>query len=291
MLFAALIAGFFAGFAPFWGLLFLIAYGFRYFQEDPVRYFGIFVAVAVVSVLFINGQFLALSIYDAFIGVGAIGYFFLKTRNSGKTLSWNIFYTSIVISAVSSIRTLLFSAVLKQQSIESSKASKELLMEFFSDNEQMLSIAIQSIDQSSKFLAEFSTAIWFLVLVFAMYLAVFWQTSRRNEPQRLSSFELPYWIVYPLIISMVAFLTPTLKIAGANMLMIIMPLMLFQGLAVSQTYLKKVFPNRNANWYSFFLIIIFNYLYISFLVLIGILDIWMHFRIRLRNINSSKFNQ
>jgi predicted membrane protein DUF2232 len=275
---SALIAGFLAGFSPFWGLLIIIAYGFRHYEKKNYAYFGVFAVAAIVSVTLITTGKLPLAIMDTFWGVGLTAYVFFYYLNSSHN-----YHTALMLSSGNGllygiIRQMLFRQVIMDQISESSTQSLELMKEMFADNLEMLSLAEQSTQTSLSFFQNYGTAIWFMVTFFAIYLSSLWLSARTKTNWKHALFCLPYWSAYLLIAAMVFFLIPVTRTAGTNLLLIITPCFFIQGIAISN-YFWKVYAKNN-RFVFFFLIsvILLNYVLILSLVILGIADLWLMFR-------------
>ena len=278
MFFSALIAGFFAGFSPFWGLLIIIAYGFRHFQKQNIAYFATFAVSSMLSVFLISNGKTSLALMDTVWGISLtalIFFYYLKSTHN--------FHTALMYSSGNGIlygfvRQLLYGQFINDQVSESSTQSMEMMKEMFKDNPEFLTLAEQSTRTSISFFHNHGAAIWFIVIFFALYLGSLWLSARTKTNWKHAAFALPYWSAYLLITAMAFFLIPATKTTGANLLLIIMPCFLIQGIAVSYYFWK--FTTTSNRFVLFFIIscILLNYILILFLIVLGIADLWLQFR-------------
>jgi len=288
---SAILAGFFAGFSPFWGLLIIVAYSYRYFQERNLKYAVSFFAAALLSVIFVNGQQIALSLFDAYFGVGLVAFIFFKILADKRDLSQSLLYSSGVAAIYGILRQILFHQVLIEQMQQNSVMTTELSQELFSDNPEMLQLAMQSVESSVQIFTSYGVAIWFLVIISSLFAGIAWLTFKEKGIGVISAIKLPYGFVYPLIASMLLFLIPGLRVTGINVLLIVIPLFLIQGIAVNAYFLKHVMKGKNMIWVTVLLIIFLNYLYLIFLVFLGIADLWLQYRERYQKRIKSKLDE
>lgn len=278
MFLSVILAGFFAGFSPFWGLLIIIAYSYKYYLNNNLAWGGIFLAAALISIwgLAIPDPYLAS--LDAIWGVGITAYlyffFFQKShshQNAFMAGSLNAFVYGFA-------RQALFSQVISKQISESSKQSLVLLQEMFSSNPEMQELAQMSTEASLKFFQNFSVAIWFLTIFFALYFGSHWFAFRIKSFWKQDSFNLPYWSVYGLIAAMLFFIFPVTRNLGSNLLLIISAYFFVQGTAVVFYFWKLRFPANRFLWFFLLSCLLINYVFIMFLLALGLVDLWLMFR-------------
>ncbi|MCF7918918.1 MAG: YybS family protein [Candidatus Cloacimonetes bacterium] len=269
----------------------IIAYGFRYFQKHNLKYAGSFMAAAALSAYLLNSQQYVLPLFDAFLGVGLVALVFFQTLEKDNDASQALIRSAGIALSYGVLRNLLFRQLLLEQIRKNSQLTAELTTELFADNAELLQLAQQSVATSESFFNSYWAAIWYLVIITALFLGMVWLSQREMESFKISELILPYWFVYPLIISMVFFLLPALRVIGGNMLLMIMPLFLIQGIAVSVYYLKNVVHNRNTLWIMVLLAIFLNYLYLILMVILGISELWLQYRENHRKKIKSMFNE
>ena len=278
MFFSAIIAGFFAGFSPFWGLLIIIAYGFRHYQKNSAAYFGTFAVAAITSVFLFTVGSHSLALMDAFLGIGFTVWLFFYYLSNSQNLQKAFLIASGNGFLYGFLRQYLFRQVINDQIIASSSQSLGLMRELFSNNPEMQSLLEQSAQTSLSFFQKYGTSIWFVVIFFALYLGSLWLAGRNKISWKQDAFFLPYWSVYLLITAMLFFLFPLTRITGSNLLMIILPYFLIQGIAVFFYFWK--YYTSNKKFILFFLIscLLLNYVFFLFLIFLGIADLWLLFR-------------
>ncbi len=278
MFLSAIIAGFFAGFSPFWGLLIIIAYGFRHYQKNSAAYLGTFGLAAVISVLLITVGSRSLALMDAILGIGFTAWLFFYYLSSSQDHQKAFLIASGNGFLYGFLRQFLFKQVINDQLKESSAQSLELMRDIFNNNPEMQTLIEQSAQTSLSFFQKYGTSVWFVVVFFALYLGSLWLAGRDKISWKQDAFFLPYWSVYLLITAMLFFLFPLTRITGSNLLMIILPYFLIQGIAVFFYFWK--YYTSNKKFILFFLIscLLLNYVLFLLLIFLGIADLWLLFR-------------
>jgi hypothetical protein len=275
---SATLSGFLSGFSPFWGLLIIIAYGFRHYRKNSIACLGSFAFAALISVWIIKPDNASLAVLDVILGVGLSAYiffFYLKSSNDHRAA---FLYSSGNGIIYGFLRQLLFRQHLNAQIIESSEQSLKLLNEIFSSSPEMLTVVEQSARQSVSLFQNYAAALWFLVIFSAIYLGSLWLSRRDKIIWQQANFSLPYWSVYLLIAALLFFLMPITKIAGANLLIIILPYFMVQGIAVCLYFWNIFTPDRKFLIYFVIVSLLLNYVFLFFLIFLGIADLWLMFR-------------
>lgn len=278
MFLSVIIAGFFAGISPFWGLIIIIAYGFRHFSLNKKVSLSLFIAGAAVAVFLfpVANRIVALS--DAVLGVGltAFLYFICLGKYMPKHIAFVIASGNGV--AYGLLRQLLFSDILSKQVVESSKQSLALFAEMFSDNLEMYELVEQSMKASETFFTSYGTAVWFLIVFTALFLGSVWDIHRRGGAWKLHRFDLTYDVIYLLIAAMLLFIISPARIIGGNILLILLPYFLIQGIAVVKYFWDQYTSGKS--FLLFFILgsILLNYVMGISLVMLGLADMWLMFR-------------
>jgi len=276
--FSALIAGFFAGFSPFWGLLIIIAYGFRHYQKQNIAYFVTFAVSSLLSVFLIAAGNTSLALMDTVCGIGLTALIYFYYLKSTHNYHIALMYSSGNGVLYGFVRQLLYGQFINDQISKSSYQSLEMMKDMFKDNPEFLALAEQSTQTSVTFFHNYGTAIWFMVIFFALYLGSLWLSARAKTNWNHAVFALPYWSAYLLITAMLFFLIPATRTTGVNLLLIILPCFMIQGIAVSFYFWKFTTTSNRFVLFLIISIILLNYIFILLLILLGIADLWLQFR-------------
>ena len=210
------------------------------------------------------------------IGLTALIYFYYLKSTHNYHIA--LMYSSGNGVLYGFVRQLLYGQFINDQISKSSYQSLEMMKDMFKDNPEFLALAEQSTQTSVTFFHNYGTAIWFMVIFFALYLGSLWLSARAKTNWNHAVFALPYWSAYLLITAMLFFLIPATRTTGVNLLLIILPCFMIQGIAVSFYFWKVTTTSNRFVLFLTISIILLNYIFILLLILLGIADLWLQFR-------------
>lgn len=280
MYFSLILAGFIAGISPFWALIIIIAYSFRHFLKNKSVCLGLFVLAAITSAWLNPAQIRPLALADAIVGVAVPAFVYFKIFSITRS-HHRAFIPALISSAgYGVIRQTVFGGIIKDQLRESSEQSLILLQELFSGDPELQSMAEMSSQLSYKAYTDYGAGLWFITIFIALFIGSHWLAAREKISWKQDWFIIPYNGVYILIAALVTFLIPVTRNIGANLLLMTLPVFFVQGTGVVYYFWVRYRSKKRFLLFYLLSVVLLNYIFVLFLIVLGILDIWLMFRQR-----------
>ncbi len=261
--------------SPFWGLIFILAYGEKYWNKKN-NFYLIFVAVLVA--LFIGEIIETLALFDILIGVGLTSLLYFttihKTFDYLKTIL-TAFFLNVVYGL---LRHLIFGKEYIQTFRQILFEHKELLITHFQDKPEQLVLVTEFIEKASSLFSKYYVGIGIATVTIALYLGSLLISKKSNIAWEHKKNRLPFGIVYVLIVSLGLLLIPKTSIIGGNLIIILIPLFLIQGSSILDFFWGNYF--RKSKFLLILLIfsLVLNYYILLLIALIGMIDVWFDIR-------------
>jgi hypothetical protein len=273
------LAAFFAGvislLSPFWGLIFTLAYCGR-FQEKYLRFLGI--SVLPVLSFFLLGNLDMISLLDILIGVALTIYAFIALfeRKGDYILS---FLSAYVINAgYFTIRQIIFNQKLTQNIQDIIMLYRSFLETSLQNNPNQLQIGMEILQSTENIFTRYFVGISAVSIALAIYLGMLFFSRFNLQKLNHKMIRIPYELIYPLIIGLMAMIFTNYRFIGVNVILIMAPIFLLQGVSILDFYWGNFFKKSKILLFLLIISLVFNYFILSLIILIGLIDMWFNFR-------------
>ncbi|MCK4653289.1 MAG: DUF2232 domain-containing protein [Candidatus Cloacimonetes bacterium] len=275
MFLIAVLSALIATLSPFWGLIFILALSGKY-QDRKYIFFSVF--AGVVLILIIANIIDIITFFDLMIGVGlsSIIYF----GNLFRTLSYlrtilAVFFLNVIYAI---LRHILFGKMFLKNFTQVIEQYKEFFSSTFQDSSEQLELALELLESFKYVFSKFYMGIWVVTIVFAIYFGSLILSKKMMSKWNHKEIRQPFFLIYILIGSLVLFLIPNTKIFGINMMVMLAPLFLIQGISILDFYWGNFFKKSKFLLFLLIFSMVLNYFILMLVVLMGLLDIWFNFR-------------
>lgn len=288
MILIAVISVVIATLSPFWGLIFILAFSDKYRNKRTLFnavYFGF------VFLLFILQVVDVLSLIDLLFGVGFTSVLFIwslhRTLNFINALM-SVFFMNMLYAV---IRLVTFGKQYAEVISEVIEKYKEVIAQSFQNNNEQLTMALEFIDTFQELFTKYYVGIWVFTIVFATYVGALILSKKGSLKWEHRKIQMPFYLIYILILALAGFLLPTVHSSGINALIMVSPLFLIQGISILDFYWRDFFKRSKFLLILLIISMVFNYFILILVALIGLTDIWFNFRkIDMEEIDGSNFN-
>ncbi|HPR16892.1 MAG TPA: DUF2232 domain-containing protein [Candidatus Cloacimonadota bacterium] len=272
---AAILGAFIASISPFWGLIVIITYGGKY--RDQFYRFLIFFLVAEVLLKVLNiVDFLTFTDVFFVVGAATLLYFSIYKRNGFHLAAILAAYVLNIVYAV--IRHLVFGTMITENIGKMINTYRDMLENTWQSNSDQLAVALQILESSRQIFAKYYLGIWLLSIAFGLYCGTLIFSKQNIQKWHHKLIRLPYEMVYLVIATLVMFLIPNTRDLGINLLLILAPLFLIQGISILDFFWGNFFRKSKLLLFLLIISVVFNYFILSLIALFGLLDIWLNFR-------------
>ncbi len=288
MIFLAVISVVIATLSPFWGLIFIIAFSGKY-QNKKNLFYSVYFGFVVV--LFLFKVMDIISLLDLLIGVGLTSALYLWSLH--RTLNFinaliSVFFLNIIYAI---LRLIIFGNYYAELIAEVIESYKEFVTQSFQNNDEQLTLALEFIETFQELFTKYYVGIWVFTIVFAIYIGSLILSKKGSLKWEHRKIRMPFYLIYILIAALAGFLLPSSHTSGINVLIMIAPLFLIQGISILDFYWGDFFKKSKFLLFLLIFSMVFNYFILILVALIGLTDIWFNFRkIDMEEIDGNNFN-
>ncbi len=274
-----MLAAILAAVSPFLGLIFLIGIGGRYAIKSYRQiyvYLALFsFATAGISFLLANGNRMAIaSVSDSVLGIG-IGALILFV----SLLKFKRFEYAILLFGVYSLLYSVFRQVFLMDVLITSMNDSALIIKDYIMNsgisESDFDMMLQAMITSYK---TFNPSIWTCSAIIATYLGSVALSKSRVIYWNHKLIKMPYATIYLLLLALVAFLVIPDKIYAMNLLLVLTPIYLIQGIAILDFYWGKFLAKTAILRFILIIALLLNPYMLIVITFTGLFDVWFNFR-------------
>ncbi len=278
-------------FSPFWGLIFIFAFGEKYqYNREKYSFYLIFIATIMILAL---GNFIdIILVSDIIIGVAfsTILYFRLLLREHDYLKA--IISVAIINMLYGTLRHLMFGKMFIANITAILDQYTEFLESIVMENSEKLLFVSDLIETLKYIVSNFYPAIWAVTIIFAIYICSLLLSRKLKTKWLHKTVRLPFTLVYLIIVFLVLFLLSSSRIIGINGLLMLAPLLFIQGISILDFFLGNYFKKSKFLLYILVLAVLFNPYLTMLIAAMGLLDMWFNFRkISIREeVNENNFN-
>lgn len=274
MILAAITAVLLTASIPFLGVIFTSSIGAAYLVDNRWKQFAV-VAMAGFSLLAFLQFFTAEMVLDGIVALGAL-VLFIRLHRHGRSVEIAMSVTSLIMAIYAGVRTVLFKATFLAQIAQTQDQALELMKSLMPQATMGVEAELQ-LKTALDLMADLYTASWVMQIVPALYLGALIMRKKGVLQWKHAATQFPFELIYLVIAGLVAVLIPALRLYGLNLLLMLSPLFVIQGVAVIEHFLGR-FLRRSMVLTTVLIIVgIFN----GFLLMvasIGLFDVWFNFR-------------
>lgn len=132
--------------------------------------------------------------------------------------------------------------------------------------------------QAFRIYKNYNPAIWSTTMVVGSFVGGLFLSKNNLLKFRISQLRFPEFLKYIVLFSLTAAILPQTKLLGINILLVLGIICSLQGLSVLAHWWTEFFAKSKIVLYLFVIMIFFNFFFIMFVSLIGLLDLWFDFR-------------
>ncbi len=273
--FAALIAAI----SPFAGLIFTTVFGIK-FQSKIYVFLSVF--MGSTAILYFGGFLEMINALDILFGVGIICFLFIRNFLATFNYLKSLLLSAVAIISYGIVRQILFYDTIVKMTTNYLIEYNKMLVTTFENNPKQLELMQEVTSQVKLLFTDFYVGVWSIMMISALYIAALIISTRSIIKWQLKTIQMPFNLIYVLIIALVAFLIPNTQKYGINGFMIIAPFFLIEGISILQFHWGEYFKRSKFLLIILILAIAFNPYLLMLIILLGILDIWFNFR-KIRN--------
>jgi len=272
----AVLSALIALFSPFWGLIFIINFGYKY-QNQKIVFYCVF-AGSIIFLMIIGKFFDIVRLFDILIGVGISSAYYFRNIHRKYDYKKTILIISFANIGYAFVRHLVFGKILLRNLNEVFQQYEELIKSNFQENSEQFFLALEITEKAKLFMINYYPAIWAITIIFAIYLASIFFSKKAMKKWEHKKVRLPFFLVYILIAILIFVVFPNTRKIGMNGLLMLTPLFLIQGISLLDFYTGNFFKKHRIFLIFFILSVILNYYLIVLLAFTGLLDTWFNFR-------------
>ncbi|MCK4312952.1 MAG: DUF2232 domain-containing protein [Candidatus Cloacimonetes bacterium] len=276
MISIAVLSALIALFSPFWGLIFIINFGYKYQNRKNVFY-CVF-AGAIIFLMIIGKFFDIVTLFDILIGVGISSAYYFRNIQKKYDYQKTILIISFVNIGYAIVRHLVFGKILLRNLNEVFQQYAELIKSNFQENSEQFFLALEITEKAKLLMINYYPAIWAITIIFAIYLTSIFFSKKAVKKWEHKKVRLPFFLVYILIAILIFVISPNTRNIGMNGLLMLTPLFLIQGISLLDFYTGNFFKKHRFFLIFFILSVVLNYYLIILLAFTGLLDTWFNFR-------------
>jgi len=271
----AALAAIIATISPFWGLIFIISFCGKYLNKRNLL-FVVFGSTAVI--MFATNIIEITTFADILVGVGLTVFLYFLVFT--KTMSYlHSILTAFIINIIyATIRYFLLGDILKANLAQVIEGYKQFLNSSMQENPENLEMALAIMNSTEEIFSNYYVGIWIVSMTFAAYFGSMLLSRKMMIKWQHRKISMPFFFIYLLIIALVLFILPDMKITGINALAILTPIFLIQGISILDFYWGEFFKKSKFLLFLLIFSMVFNYFILILVTLMGLLDIWFDFR-------------
>jgi len=271
-----------AGYSPFLALIFILAYGGKYYAGHKYVFYLVFLGFSLGFVYLVRGsiqvdsfvfdpKFLYnLPTSDVIFATLLPSVLFWELRERGKSYLNSLLMILPVFVSYSFIRNTIFGKI-EFESFGQILASVAIEMP---DSEAMQTMMTDSLDLYSKL----SVGIWVAVAMFALYLGALLHSRRSSEKWEHRKVRLPFYLIYVVILALALVVVPNTRYTGFNLALVLVPVFAMQGYSLLHYYLGKFFTRNRFITGLMILVSALNGQILLLISFVGLFDTWFNFR-------------
>ena len=215
---------------------------------------------------------------DILIGIGVTSFLYFGWISASKDYLRTIIYLTFINIGYSILKFLMFGKVFVQLAEASFNQFSEYLNTGLQNNPEQLSIGLDVLRQLKEIVMNYYPGIWVFSVVIGIYLGSLLFSKKVTEKWEHKKLQLPFYLIYILILLLIALISEQTRIIGINGLLMIIPFFLFQGISILHFFWGDFFVRSRFLLYLMIISMILNPYLLLLVVLVGMLDIWFNFR-------------
>lgn len=275
--------------SPLAGLIFIISFSGKF----PNR-LNLFLLIFVISVsgLLILRIIDLITFFDLIAGIAAGVYLYFRFLQRSGSYLRAILAAAAISCTYAVFRQLIWGSKLIETVYLVMQNTENLLQTALSENQEQLAFALELLETTQTILTRYYVGVWMVSIIFGLYLGSLLLSRQIQAKFQHQRIEFPFFFVYLLIAALVMFILPQSKLFGLNMLIILVPFFIIQGISILDFFWRDFFKKSRILVFILIFAMAFNILIMILVALIGLLDIWFDFRkIRvMEEIDENHFN-
>ncbi len=274
-----MLAALVAAVSPFLGLIFLIGIGGRYVVKSYRQiyvYLALFSATAIGTSYFLaeDSRMVVASTLDSVVGVGIGSLILFLTLLKFKKFEYAILSFGL-FSLLYSVFRQFFLMDLLLNSMSESAATVRSYVVNSGISESDFDLMIGSIIESYR---SFNPAIWTCSAIMGAYLGAVALSKSKIIFWNHKLIKMPYESIYLLLITLIAFLFLPDKTYPMNLLLILAPVYLIQGISVLDFYWGRFLAKTVVLRFILIIALMLNPYMLIVITFTGLFDVWFNFR-------------
>ncbi len=244
-----------------------------------------------VALLFIFRMLDVISVTDLSIGVGLTSALYLWSLH--RTLNYinaliSVFFMNIIYAI---LRMIIFGKQYAEIIAEVLGKYREFVTQSFQNNDEQLTLALKFTETFQELFTKYYIGIWVFTIVLAIYIGSLLLSKNGSLKLEHKKIQMPFYLIYILIIALAGFLLPNTHTSGINALIMIAPLFLIQGISIIDFYWGNFIKRSKFLLFLLIFSMVFNYFIFILVALLGLTDIWFNFRkIDMEEIDENNLN-
>lgn len=265
--------------SPAAGVLFLIPASGKALVNDKKfnqYFFAVWVIISIVFYVigFVNNIQMINLIFSAGLSVYLLFHFIKKEYDIDFIFMSLLFLNTVYMF----IRQLIFAKQIISEYTIAMEDSIMLVSNRFQENSEQYQIFMEMIEISKEFYLKYSPGIWVATMMICLMTGYSFLSKREKNCISLKDYRNHLYIIYTLIVALIFAILTSYKVVSLNYIFALIPLFLFQGLAVINKRIGHWFYKSRALLVIAVLSIILNPYIVLFISVIGLFDNWFDFR-------------
>ncbi len=185
-----------------------------------------------------------------------------------------LFYNSLFMF----IRQLVFADKIFYDYEQSVDEALKILSIRFEENPEQFQLFMDMIEITKDFYLKYSPGIWLGSLILCLMVGLYYFSKKYLKKNILATYQVSIYVIYTFIVALIFAILTESRILAVNYLIALLPLFLFQGLAVVQTKIGHWFIQSKILYVIAVLSLVLNPYLVIFISVIGLFDNWFDFR-------------
>lgn len=274
MILAAITAVLLTASIPFLGVIFTSSIGAAYLADNRWKQFAV-IALAGFSLLAFLQFFTAEMVLDGIVAMVGLGLF-IRLHRQGRSVETALSVTSLGMAVYAGLRTVLFKTAFLAQIAQTQDQALELMKSLMPQATMSVDAEMQ-LKTAIDLMADLYTASWVMQIVPALYLGGLILRKKGVLQWNHAATRFPFEMIYLVIAGLVAVLIPALRLYGLNLLLMLSPLFVIQGVAVIEHFLGR-YLRRSIVLTTVLIIVGILNGFVVMVASIGLFDVWFNFR-------------
>ncbi|MBN2460991.1 MAG: DUF2232 domain-containing protein [Candidatus Cloacimonetes bacterium] len=277
MFLVAAIAVILAMFSPLLGLVFTVGVGGRY-QLSRINHVFYLAMVIPLVIFFLTSIIDIVTFTDISSGVilSSVAFFLVLKKQEDYVLA--IFAVVIINVIYGLLRHLIFGNTFALMVSATIEEYQSILQERMQQNSENIILATELLHSVKQLLIKYFTGLWSFSMTLGIYLGAVIYSRKKMPGWQHRLIRLPQGLIYILILTLIMLLIAPARTLAVNVMLVIFPLLLIQGIAILDFFWGKYFTKSRFLLYLLIVAIIFNHYLIILIGLMGLFDIWFNFR-------------